>query len=188
MPLPHLGIAQPVRVCETCYEERNLQKAKLNVNLSSPTSPAASSAASRSAMQPRSARVEDDDDKDLKMALAMSLEEAKRMGISADTSAPSKAPAPVTQSKPVTRTVAAPKPEEEDEDLKAAIAASLKDMEAKKALQSSYVAPVSEPAATTTTINGSTNSTNGVTSASQYQYVPPIHYSLLSNLLHRANF
>ena len=178
MPLPHLGIAQPVRVCETCYEEKNSTKLK-SPSISSP--PVGQSAATSSAMQPRSARVEDDDDKDLKMALAMSLEEAKRMGINADAQAPSKAfaPAPVVQNKPapVVSAVAAPKPEEEDEDLKAAIAASLKDMETKKALENSYASPVSatvpEPVpSTSTAVVGSASPTNGVPSTTQYQYAP----------------
>ena len=171
MPLPHLGIAQPVRVCETCFEEKNSSKVKAP-SIQSPA--VGASAGSSSAMQPRSARVEDDDDKDLKMALAMSLEEAKRMGIAADAPTPSKPPAPVAQSKPVVNTVARPKPEEEDEDLKAAIAASLKDMEAKMALENSYAAPVSQAASpsTSTVINGSTSTTNGVPSISQYQYAP----------------
>lgn len=81
-------------------------------------------------MQPRSARVEADDDKDLKLALQMSLEEAKRAGISS--------PAPPIQAeppKPVAQSTAQNTAEGEDEDLKAAIAASLKDMESKKTMQ-----------------------------------------------------
>jgi growth factor-regulated tyrosine kinase substrate len=81
-------------------------------------------------MQPRSARVEADDDKDLKLALQMSLEEAKRAGISS--------PAPAIQAeppKPVAQSTAQNTAEGEDEDLKAAIAASLKDMESKKTMQ-----------------------------------------------------
>src|SRR5208282_4679002 len=76
MPLPHLGITQPVRVCETCFEERNNQKI-VKSQAAVPTSLQATPQSSRT-MQPRSARVEDDDDKDLKLALKMSLEEAKR--------------------------------------------------------------------------------------------------------------
>jgi growth factor-regulated tyrosine kinase substrate len=129
MPLPHLGIVQPVRVCETCYEERNLKVAK---------SAAAVVAASQTPavqsthlMQPRNAQVEDDDDKDLKMALQMSLEEAKRI------SHPS--PATVSQFNPP-ETVQPTNPthntqDSEDEDLKAAITTSLKDMEVKKAVE-----------------------------------------------------
>jgi growth factor-regulated tyrosine kinase substrate len=142
MPLPHLGIVQPVRVCETCYEERNLKIAK-----SAPAAIAASPAPaglSTRLMQPRSARVEDDDDKDLKMALQMSLEEAKR------SSHPS--PAAVSQFQPaksVNQPINPPQnaQETDDEDLKAAIAASLKDMEVKKAIEYPPVQVSSSPQA-----------------------------------------
>ena len=75
-------------------------------------------------MQPRSARVEDDDDKDLKLALQMSLEEARRSGIVAEPA--SSRPEP---SKSVTQPIVPQTQEAEDESLRAAIAASLKDME-----------------------------------------------------------
>ena len=77
-------------------------------------------------MQPRNARVDDGFDEDLKKALAMSLEEANGQpsGMVA---------APATDSfKPKEDASAAKQMEEEDEDLKAAIAASLADMEEQK--------------------------------------------------------
>ena len=75
-------------------------------------------------MQPRNARVDDGYDEDLKKALAMSLEEAN---------AP-RGMAPTTTGKPAetSATPAKQSEEEEDEDLKAAIAASLADMEEQK--------------------------------------------------------
>ena len=139
MPLPHLGIAQPVRVCETCYDERNSQKIKSPPVLST-TSSATASLPNRS-MQPRSARVEDDDDKDLKLALQMSLEEAKRIGIDTQhTSSRPEPPKPVTQPVPAQPAITE---STEDEDLKAAIAASLKDMESKKPTDYPSVHPIS---------------------------------------------
>src|SRR5437762_13700046 len=57
MPLPHLGIVQPVRVCETCYEERNLKLAK-SAAATTGTSPAPAVQPTRF-MQPRNARIED---------------------------------------------------------------------------------------------------------------------------------
>lgn len=144
MALPHLGITQPVRVCETCYDERNSAKLKSPV-----ISPPAS--ATRT-MQPRSARVEDDDDKQLKLALQMSLEEAKRLGIdTSSTSSRHEPPKPTPQSSTSRRVE-----EQEDEDLKAAIAASLKDIEPKKAVEYPSVQPITStvvPPATTTTVS-----------------------------------
>jgi len=130
MPLPRLGIVEPVRVCETCYDEINAPKtAKPSSNTNIPTDPQASRS-----LQPRNARIEDNDDRDLKMALQMSLEEARRTGMG-----PSQPP----RQEPST---AIPQnnrlPDEaEDEDLKAAIAASLKDMEAMKGMQYPSVQP-----------------------------------------------
>lgn len=152
MPLPHLGITQAVRVCETCFEERNNQKVVKSPS-AVPTSLQVTPQSSR-AMQPRSARVEDDDDKDLKLALQMSLEEAKRSGI--DTQLPtSRAEPPKIVSQPV---VTQRTESSEDEDLKAAIAASLKDMEAKKTMEYPSIRPISQSPqvnATETTDNAS---------------------------------
>ena len=79
---------------------------------------------SSSAMQPRNARVDDGFDEDLKKALAMSLEDANH----------SRGYAPPADSgfKPNGDAAAAKQMEEDDEDLKAAIAASLADMEEQK--------------------------------------------------------
>lgn len=99
-------------------------------------------------MQPRNARVEDDDDEDLKMALKMSLEEAtgkpsagyvsqQQLQVQKQVTQPAPAASYVdphlaspTQ-QPVQQSNAPA--EEEDEELKAAIAASLRDMEEQKA-------------------------------------------------------
>lgn len=83
-------------------------------------------------MQPRSARVDDGFDEDLKKALAMSLEEVNGHAGSGYV--------PQSKIQPLSAPVAAissPKAsgkpaEEEDDDLKAAIAASLADMEEQK--------------------------------------------------------
>jgi growth factor-regulated tyrosine kinase substrate len=74
-------------------------------------------------MQPRSARVDDGFDEDLKKALAMSLEEVKNN--SRGYVKPKADGTKATQSAPKQE-------EEEDADLKAAIAASLADMEEQK--------------------------------------------------------
>lgn len=76
-------------------------------------------------MQPRNARVDDGFDEDLKKALAMSLEEVK--GSSRGHAEP------VTNgTKPSGNAAATKQAEEEDADLKAAIEASLADMEEQK--------------------------------------------------------
>lgn len=120
IPLPHLGIMQPVRVDDGCYEK--LTKKSQG---GGGTERRVSFATKPTTMQPRNARIENNSfDEDLKRALEMSLEEAK--GISSSGYVP--------QSQP---TKEAPKPtinttsteEEDDPDLKAAIALSLKEAE-----------------------------------------------------------
>lgn len=86
-------------------------------------------------MQPRNARVDDGFDEDLKKALAMSLEEVNgHNGAGYVPQAAVQAPKPaanVTFKTPTTKPA-----EEEDDDLKAAIAASLADMEEQKSKHS----------------------------------------------------
>jgi growth factor-regulated tyrosine kinase substrate len=115
----------PVRVDDGCYAKLTNKGHKLpNPSLDrSPTYP--HKTRSTSAMQPRNARVDDGFDEDLKKALAMSLEEVKTHshGFSG--------PAQATHATDGNAS-AAKQAEEEDDDLKAAIAASLADMEEQK--------------------------------------------------------
>ncbi|OAP54828.1 hypothetical protein AYL99_11276 [Fonsecaea erecta] len=117
IPLPHLGIIQPVRVDDGCYD-------KLTKKSGGGTDRRVSFAPKPSSMQPRSARVENNSsfDEDLKRALEMSLEEAK--GVSSSGYVPQSQP----KQEP-TKTNAVPNEEEDDPDLKAAIALSLKEAE-----------------------------------------------------------
>ncbi|KAI4141775.1 MAG: hypothetical protein L6R39_005187 [Caloplaca ligustica] len=132
LPLPHLGILQPVRVDDGCYiklteksrggtmgVERSLAKGNASI------------IRHRSSMQPRDARVEEGFDDDLKRALKMSLEEVK--GHAGTGYVPQ---SQLQQNKPsITngRTQGSRSAnDEEDPDLKAAIAASIKDMEEQK--------------------------------------------------------
>ncbi|EXJ69356.1 uncharacterized protein A1O5_07392 [Cladophialophora psammophila CBS 110553] len=116
IPLPHLGIMQPVRVDDGCYD-------KLTKKSSGGSDRRVSFAPKPSSMQPRSARVENSSfDEDLKRALEMSLEEAK--GISSS--------GYVLQSQSKQEPAKAngvSNEEEDDPDLKAAIALSLKEAE-----------------------------------------------------------
>lgn len=132
LPLPHLGILQPVRVDDGCYikltdktrggsmgVERSLAKGNASI------------IRQRSSMQPRDARVEESFDDDLKRALKMSLEEVKGH--------PGAGYVPQSQLQQNKPHIAEARGdgskstiEEEDPDLKAAIAASIKDMEEQK--------------------------------------------------------
>ncbi|KAI0999690.1 Vacuolar protein sorting-associated protein 27 [Podosphaera aphanis] len=128
LPLPHLGIVQSVRVDDGCYIKLT-SKSTRGGNLVDERSSTYRSHQNRShsTMQPRSARVDDGYDEDFKKALAMSLEEVKNhpgLGY---------VPQRNSSMSSATRTQIKQKPvEDEDEDLKAAIAASLLDMEEQK--------------------------------------------------------
>lgn len=144
LPLPDLGIVQAVRVCDGCHIKLTEKKAgviKANTHRTNLEGHKHSSRHRLPApsMQPRNARVEDDDDEDLKMALKMSLDEVKGAGKSGYISQAqlqaqqSQQAQQKSSSAPVSKSQAKPQEEEEDEELKAAIAASLKDMEEQKA-------------------------------------------------------
>lgn len=134
LPLPHLGILQPVRVDDGCYTKLTdrSNKGGFGGRELSPTSPSlAHKNSGLSVMQPRNARVDDAFDEDLKKALAMSLEEVQSHSTgyvppADNTPLASRATANGRSSTPIGPS------EEEDEDLKAAIAASLADMEEQK--------------------------------------------------------
>ncbi|KAI1263219.1 ubiquitin binding protein [Xylariaceae sp. FL1019] len=133
LPLPHLGIMQAVRVDDGCYARLTDKSSKGNSTGADPSQTTSFPHKNRStsaSMQPRAARVDDAFDEDLKKALAMSLEEVQSH---------SRAYVPPTDNKPAAAhtngdkaSTSAPEAEEEDDDLKAAIAASLADMEEQK--------------------------------------------------------
>ncbi len=131
--LPHLGIIQPVRVDDGCYTKltekaRNnplpVERSLANGN--------ASIIRHRSSMQPRDARVEDGFDDDLKKALKMSLEEVKGHSGAGFVAHSQPEPQRTYQATNGTTAKAKHQEDEEDPELKAAIAASIREMEEQK--------------------------------------------------------
>ncbi|KAK9321453.1 hypothetical protein V1517DRAFT_353747 [Lipomyces orientalis] len=122
IPLPHLGITQPVRVCDSCYALKHKSPHKHHRHKS------------EDKKKPEAALADEEDD-DLKRALRMSLEESKQP-MSGYAATP-----PAAQAKPATKPTTS---DYEDPDIKAAIEASLRDMEQQKKVKESTSAPVDE--------------------------------------------
>lgn len=118
IPLVHLGLLEPVRVCDNCYEKiklknsGNLQKIQNNNNNTND----------------RSVDLENDEDEQLRKAIELSLKESGQQ-----VTAPAPAPAAPAAPSP-------PQPQDdESEEMKAAIAASLKEFEAQEKLHKQHV-------------------------------------------------
>ncbi|CCH44400.1 Vacuolar protein sorting-associated protein [Wickerhamomyces ciferrii] len=119
LSLSHLGIIEPVRVCDTCFDELDSKKSKGKKTRRSKHQKDVSRAR---------AQYDSDDDEDLKKALELSLRESQGF---------TQVPIPVIPSKQDQKSSSQQQKQtsnedEEDEDMKAAIAASLKDLEDKK--------------------------------------------------------
>ena len=159
IPLPHLGILQPVRVDDGCYiklTDKSSKGGSFGPDKSSPYSPSLTKSRVSASMQPRSARVDDGFDEDLKRALAMSLEEVN--GHSGAGYVPqsklSSQPKPKSPEISAISMASATKPvEEEDDDLKAAIAASIADMEEQKKKHAAALKEQSSSGSATATQN-----------------------------------
>ncbi|KAH8601454.1 hypothetical protein B0O99DRAFT_667842 [Bisporella sp. PMI_857] len=136
LPLPHLGILQPVRVDDGCYIKLT-DKSSKGGSFANDRS-AAKTTTQSSSMQPRSARVDDGFDEDLKRALAMSLEEVNGHSSGGLVPQSKTEQTSSTNERPLNKgtsnstSVPSKSVEEDDDDLKAAIAASLADMEEQK--------------------------------------------------------
>lgn len=165
IPLPHLGIIQPVRVDDGCYAKLTDRARAGSISTEGPASKVYPGVKHRTSMQPRDARVDDSYDEDLKRALEMSLEEVKGhsgAGYVSQSSLQTQRNGPSVSA--ISKT-AKPPEDEEDSELKAAIAASLKDMEEQK---KKYAATLKEQSSN----NSASATSNFVMSKRDYELTP----------------
>lgn len=166
LPLPHLGILQPVRVDDGCYAKLTDKSGpgRGGGHLQEQSPPKPSLKRQSVSMQPRNPRVDDSFDEDLKKALAMSLEEVQshqkgRGYVPPTTNGPS-------SDAKANGTSSSKEAEEEDADLMAAIAASLTDMEEQK---KKHAAALKEQ---TTATGGNASSSTFTLPKNDYELTP----------------
>ncbi|GAA5803950.1 hypothetical protein HPULCUR_009435 [Helicostylum pulchrum] len=137
VPLPQLGIHEPVRVCDGCYIKLKLEKATSTTAPIPPpkTTTTAATTTTTTSTSNNAVSTEEFDD-DIKKAIELSLKEAEQQKSGFGNGYVTKAPVAAAAA------VVVPEPkqvvEEQDEDLAAAIAASLRDIEISKRDTPSY--------------------------------------------------
>lgn len=132
IPLPHLGIVQAVRVDDGCYAKMTSKSRDSPLPERSLAKGNASIIRHRNSMQPRDPRVDEGFDDDLKRALQMSLEEVKgHSGAGYVPQSQLQSQQKLATTNGPSKTSKSPE-EDEDPDLKAAIAASIREMEEQK--------------------------------------------------------
>lgn len=132
IPLPHLGILQPVRVDDGCYAKLTEKSGQSGAIPQHGTgNHGGSRTLYQGSMQPRDARVDDSFDAELKKALAMSLQESQGSVSGSSFTPLTQQP---TRNPPgkINGTSRKVKEDDDDPEFAAAIAASLADMEEQK--------------------------------------------------------